>query len=115
MPEMGKYNQRVTVWKNEPTTNDDGQRVENEVKFIERWAYVRPGGVRRSSGGEVYRAQQQQSDLTHHVQILSDRQTRTIDTGMWLTLRDGTRLDITRIYDFDLRRIELILECNHRE
>lgn len=110
MPEMGKYSQRVTVWKNEPTTNADGQRVETPVKFIERWAYVRPSG-----GREFYQAQQAQADVSHQVRILSDRQSRTITASMWLTLRDGERLDIKRIYDVDLRKEELALECNYRE
>lgn len=109
MPEAGKYDQRVAVWANEPTTNPDGQEVEVPVKFIERWASVRPMG-----GREFVQAQQAQVDLTHQVRMRYDTQSKTITAKHWLTLRNGTRLDIKRVYDVDLRHEELALECNNR-
>lgn len=109
MLESGTLDRRVTVWANEPTVNTDGQRVENAVKFIERWASVRPMG-----GREFVQAQQAQVDLTHQVRMRYDTQSKTITAKHWLTLRDGTRLDIKRVYDVDLRHEELALECNNR-
>jgi hypothetical protein len=33
---------------------------------------------------------------------------------MWIKLRDGTRLDIKRTGDLEMKRIELEIECNER-
>ncbi len=113
MPQIGSYDRRVTVWQNEPTYNTDRQPVENGVEFISRWVNVRPvAGPER--GGERFQAQQTQADVTHLVRMHSDSQTRTITPKMWLTLHNGTRLDITRITDVGFRQIELELECNER-
>jgi len=105
----GEYDHRVTICKNEPTTNDDGQQVENEVEWIRRWANVRP-----ISGTERYGPQQVQADVTYRVRMRSDTQTRTITPEMWLKLRDGTQLNIRRAYDLELRKIEIEMECNER-
>ncbi len=109
----GQYDQRVTVWKNVPTTNSDGQRVENATEFIERWARVRPIGA-IVGAQERFIAQQTKADVTHQVRMRSDTQTRTITPKMWLTLRDGTRLNIAGVIDVDVRKVELELECNQR-
>jgi len=105
----GEYDQRVTIYQNQPTTNADGQEVEGEVEFLQRWAKVTP-----IAGQERFLAQQTQADITHRVRMRSDVQTRTITPAMWLKLLDGTRLDIKRAFDVDLRRVELELECNQR-
>jgi SPP1 family predicted phage head-tail adaptor len=105
----GQYDHRVTVWKNVPTPNPDGQQVEVPTEFITRWARVKP-----VAGRERFLAQQTQADTTHRVRVRSDGQTRTITPAMWITLRDGTRLDITRAFDVDMRRVEIEMECNHR-
>ncbi len=105
----GQYDKRVTVWKNVPTTNDDGQRVQTPVEFIERWARIMP-----ITGTERFIAQQTKADITHRVRMRSDSQTRTITAKMWITMRDGTRLDIKRVFDVDVRKVELELECNQR-
>lgn len=105
----GEYDQRVTIWKNVPTVNDDGQKVEAAVEYIKRWAAIRP-----ISGQERFLAQQTQADVTHRVRLRSDSQSREITAQYWLTLRDGTRLDIKRVFDVELQQIELELECNQR-
>lgn len=105
----GEYDQRVTICKNVPTVNTDGQKVEAESEWIQRWASVRP-----ISGQERFLAQQTQADVTHRVRMRSDTQTRTITAEMWLKLRDGTRLDIKRTFDLNVRRVEMELECNQR-
>lgn len=109
MPQAGQYDKRVTIWKNEPTYNADGQLVENAVEFISRWVNIRPVG-----GQEQFQAQQTQADVTHLMRMHSDTQTRTITPQMWITTHDGRRLDIQRVFDVGERRIELELECNQR-
>lgn len=113
MPQAGQYDKLATIWQNEPTYNADRQPVENGVEFIERWVNIR-SATGRGRGGERFQAQQMQADVSHLVRMHSDTQTRTITPKMWLTLHDGTRLDITRIVDIDNRHIELELECNQR-
>ena len=103
----GEYDQRVTVWKDEPTTNADGQRVENAVKVMRRWACVRP-----LTGRETVQTQQMQADVTHRVTMHSDTLTRTIVPAWWLTLSDGTRLNITSAVDMEMAKIEVELMCN---
>ena len=105
----GEYDQRVTVWKDAPTTNADGQRVENSTEVGRRWCSIHP-----LSGRERFMAQQAQADVTHRVRMRSDTLTRTIRPTHWLTMRDGTRLDIERVFDIDMRKIELELQCNER-
>ena len=105
----GQYDQRVAVHRDAPTTNADGQLVEAGAAIMRRWAKVAPYG-----GGEREANQQQQADVTHRVFMRSDRETRAITPKDWLVLRDGTRLDITRVYDEDLRRVQIVMECNQR-
>ena len=105
----GEYDQRVTVHRDSPGTNADGQRVEAGAALMRRWAKVEPYGGNEREGN-----QQQHADVTHRVYMRSDRETRAITPKDWLVLRDGTRLDITRTYDRDLRRVEIVMECNQR-
>lgn len=105
----GEYDQRVTICKNVPTTNADGQQVELESEWIQRWAKVEPLG-----GRERFLAQQVQADVTYRVRMRSDAQTRTMTPKMWIKLRDGTVLNILRVSDIDLRKVELDIECNQR-
>lgn len=105
----GEYDQRVTICKNVPTYNPDGQAVEVPTEWIRRWAAVHPVG-----GGERYGPQQVQADVTHRIRMRSDTQTRLITPEMWMKLRDGTRLDIKRVVDLEMKRIELEIECNER-
>ena len=105
----GFYDQRVSIHRDTPTTNADGQRVESGGVVFRRWARVKPTG-----GGEKHENEQQRADITHTVYMRSDRETRAMTPKDWLTLRDGTRLDITRIYDEDLRKVQVILECTQR-
>ena len=106
----GEYDQRVTICKNVPTTHADGQQVEVESDWIRRWAAVHPVG-----GGERYGSQQVQADVTHQIRMRSDTKTRLITPEMWIKLRDGTRLDIKRVVDLELKRIEIEIECNERK
>ena len=106
----GEYDQRVTICKNVPTTNTAGQQVEVPTDWVRRWASVHPVG-----GGERYGPQQVQADVTHRIRLRSDTQTRTITPEMWITLRDGRRLDIKRVVDLESKRIELEIECNERK
>lgn len=102
----GEYDQRVTLYRDSPTANEDGQLVEAGAAICQRWAQVRPFG-----GGEKHANQQQQADVTHKVKLRSDRMTRQITPRDWLLLRDGTRLDIERAYDEDLRKVQIVMEC----
>ena len=105
----GEYDQRVTVYKNVPTTNPDGQQVAAENGWIVRWAKVTP-----VSGQERGLAQQTQADVTYRVRMRYDTQTKTITPPMHLKLRDGTVLNITRAFDVEMRKTEMELECNQR-
>ncbi len=105
----GEYDKRVTIWKDSPTTNADGQCVENPVKVMQRWARVIP-----LTGREAVQAQQLQADVTHRVTMHSDTLTRTIVPAWWLTLSDGTRLNIVSAIDLEMAKIEVELMCNKR-
>lgn len=105
----GEYDQRVTVHRDTPSTNADGQRIETGAAVMRRWAKVAPYGGNEREGN-----QQQVADVTHRVLMRSDRETRNITAADWIVLRDGTRLDITRVYDEDLRRVQIVMECNQR-
>ncbi len=105
----GEFDHRVTVCKNVPTTNPDGQKVPVEDEWIRRWAKVTP-----LSGNERMLAQQTQADVTYRVRMRRDTQTKTITPQMWLKLRDGTVLNIKRVFDVEMRKIEIELECNQR-
>jgi SPP1 family predicted phage head-tail adaptor len=105
----GKYDQRVSVCKNEPTTNTDGQKVASETVWIQRWASVEP-----ISGRERLIAQQTQADVTYRVRVRYDRQTKTITPTYHLKLRDGTVLNITRAFDVEMRKTEIEMECTQR-
>ncbi len=105
----GTYDQRLSVCKNEPTTNPDGQKVANETVWIQRWASVKP-----ISGRERLLAQQTQADVTYLVRMRYDTQTRTITPKMHLKLRDGTVLNISRVFDVDMMRTEIECECTQR-
>lgn len=107
----GEYNHRVTIWKNDPDReeNADGQRPEDPKEICKRWASVM--AVRAA---ERFLSLQVKQDITHAVRMRRDTVTLTFDSSYWLTLRDGTRLDIRTIHDVDDGRQELILECNQR-
>lgn len=107
--DAGAYNQRISICKNEPTTNTDGQRPANENVWIQRWASVNP-----LSGRERLIAQQTQADVTYRVRMRYDTQTKTIDPTMHLKLRDGTVLNITRAFDLEMAKTEIELECTRR-
>lgn len=107
----GDYRHRVTIWRNDSsrTANTDGQRPEDAEQFCQRWASVQP--VRAA---ERYLSQQVKHDVTHEVRMRRDSSTKLIDSSYWITLRDGTRLDVRSIYDVDQEQRELRLECNER-
>lgn len=105
----GGFRQKVILWQNVPTVASDGQKVEVATEVCQRWCEVLP-----MSGRERFYAQQTQADITHRVRTWSDALTRTITPKMWFTLSDGTRLDITRAFDEDLRRKVVVIECNQR-
>lgn len=105
----GDYNHRVTVCKNDPTSNPDGQKVPAESEWIRRWAKVTP-----LAGRERLLAQQTQADITYRVRMRYDTQTKTIRPKMHLKLRDGTVLNIKRVFDVEMRKTEIEMECNQR-
>ena len=107
----GEYDKRVTVWKNDPTrsANTDGQRPESATQHCQRWASVMP-----ARAVERLVSQQIKADVTHVVRMRRDSETKDITAAFWLTLSDGTRLDIRGIFDVDSRKVELLLECNER-
>ena len=106
-----KYTHQITFWTNDPdrTTATDGQRPESALHVCKRWAEVRP-----ISGRERLIADQQQADIAYRVRIRSDDWTRRLTRKHWLTLRDGTRLNIKRIFDPTQENRELELECTER-
>ena len=106
-----KYTHRVTIYRNSSTrtTNADGQRPETASEVCKRWAQVRP-----INGRERMLADQNQADITYRVRIRSDVTTRALTRKNWLTLSDGTRLSIARIYDPTQQKQELELECIER-
>ena len=106
-----KYTHRVTVYRNSPTrtTNADGQRPETAAEVCKQWAQVLP-----INGRERMLADQNQADITYRVRIRSDETTRALTRKNWLTLADGTRLSIARIYDPTQQKQELELECTER-
>jgi head-tail adaptor len=115
----GQYDQRVTIYKrpSSPTVNADGQDEDPDAKTLvaRRWASVLPvTGAGRTRTGERTMAGQTQADVTHEVRMHSDSLTRTFTPAMWLTLPDGTRLDIESVIDVGLRRVEVQLDCNER-
>jgi len=105
----GEYDQRVAIYRDTGSVNADGQRLENDAMVARRWAKVEPAG-----GGERFANQQQHAETTHKVRMRSDTITRTLSGRDWIRLRDGTRLDVLRAYDVDLRRVEIALECKER-
>ena len=111
MPKCGDYHKRVTVWRNSSSrsANTDGQRPESGEEFCRRWANVIPMRSR-----ERFLAKQTKQDVTHVVVMRWDSQTKNITSAYWLTLPDGTRLDIKSIFDVDGKNYELELECNQR-
>lgn len=103
----GKYRERVTVYYSNPTTNADGQLIENAVMLCRPWAEIRP-----RSGREQFANDQTTAIATHVVRLWSDSLTRTITPMHWIVRADGTtRLNVVRAFDRDNRRKELELEC----
>lgn len=106
-----KYAHKVTFYTNSTTrtTATDGQRPETAASVCTRWAEVRP-----TSGRERMAADEQQADVTYRVRVRSDTTTRTLTRKHWLTLSDGTRLNIKHIIDPTQEKTELELECTER-
>ena len=105
----GTLTHKVTICKNVPITNADGQQVSVESEWIRRWASIVP-----VSGQERLLAQQTQADITSRVRMRYDRDTKTITPDMHLKLRDGTVLNIKRAFDVEMRKTEMEMECNQR-
>ncbi len=107
----GKYDQRIRVYgqTTSPTRNADGQKQISETLIARRWASVLP-----VTGTERVLASQTQADVTHAIRVRSDTLTRTFTPKHWIKLSDGTRLDIKSVFDIDMRRVELQLDCNLR-
>lgn len=113
----GEYDQPVAVWKNVPVPNDDGQPVETPVKTGDFWASVRQRGSGGlfTGGGEKIIQEQKVVNVTHTVRTWSNAFTRALDETYHLKLRDNTRLDITRVFDIDLRKTEVLIACTERK
>lgn len=107
----GEYDKRATVWRNSTTraANADGQRPESAESYCQRWVSVMP-----ARAVERFLSLQTKADITHVVRMRRDSVSKDITAGYWLTLSDGTRLDIRGVFDVDSRKIELLLECNQR-
>jgi len=107
----GEYDRRVSVYRNASsrTANADGQRPESAELVCQRWISLMP-----ARAIERFISQQTQSDVSHAVRMRRDSITAVITAGHWLTLSDGTRLDIVGVFDVDARKVELLLECNER-
>lgn len=102
----------VRVWKETPgaTANSDGQLPETQTEVCRRWAEIHP-----LRGQERMLADQQQADITCRVRLVYDETVATISERMWLTMEDGTRLNIVAAYDPDMRRQYYVLDCNQRK
>lgn len=108
-PNAGKFDRRMTIWQNVPTVNDDGQNVEVPTKIFERWGKILP-----VSGMEPIEALQQHADLTHKVRMRHDTQTATITAEMWLTKRNGDRLNIKAVRNVEEMDVEIEIDCIQR-
>jgi SPP1 family predicted phage head-tail adaptor len=109
MIHVGRMRDLVTFYRDVPTVAADGEKVEGATEWFSTWAEVVP-----IQGRERILAMQQQSDVTYRVRVRSDSLTRQLSPIHWLLLPDGTRLNITRIFDPDRKRAYLELECTER-
>lgn len=102
---------RVTFTRNDPgrSANTDGQLAESAEERFTRWAEVAP-----LRGRERFLAQQTQADVSYLIRVRYDRETAAVDPSWWLTLTDGTRLNIVRAFDPDRGRQWIEIECNER-
>lgn len=111
MKPTGIQRDQVTFIRNAPgrTADGDGHLAESAEERFDRWAEVMP-----LKGRERFLANQTQADTGYVVRVRYDKQTKTLDPRWWLTLRDGKRLNITRIYDPDRGHRWIEMECNER-
>jgi len=107
----GRYCQRVTIKRqaDSQSIGSDGQLLETGATYASRWAKVAA-----VLGGERVLADQTVADVTHVVRMHSDSSTRAITPQMWLLMADGTRLDVVRVVDVQMREMEVLLLCKQR-
>lgn len=109
--QSGELHQKITIQQPVETTNPDGQVVRTWNPYeMNRSASVMPvsGGERLWSGLQI------QADSQYIVRMWNDSATRGIDSTMRV-MWNGTRLGITRAYDPDNRRREIVLECREQQ
>lgn len=108
---MPRRRELVTILADEPASAAaDGQPVERPVDLGRRFVQIET-----VAGRERWIAQSVQADVTHRVRLVSDPLTRSITPRHWLRLADGTRMDITHVYDARRRNREIELECIERK
>ena len=106
----GQFNKRVIVQQLKTDVEDAYNEVDrsdaaNWQTFATRWAYIVPKG-----GREFRFARKDESDLSHLVQLLSDKTTRQITSQMRLKYGDRF-LNIIDCYDVAETRNIMELKC----
>lgn len=109
----GEYDKYITVYKNDParSANTDGQRPEDDKEHCKRWGSVSP-----MRATEQLLSQQVRGTVTHEVRMRRDSVTKSITSGFWLVLTDGTRLNVVGgPFDIGSRKMELMFTCRERQ
>ena len=111
-PRTGQRRTRVIFYEQSSSenANTDGEIPEDETELGSRWAEVTP--IR---GTERWLALQTQADVTYRVRVPYDSLTSALTPANWLDIKQtGRRLNISRVYDPDLRQRHIELECKER-
>ena len=97
---------RLTVEKNTPTTNTDGQKVESWKPVFKVWANVTSrGGMER----RVY--EQLRAECDYAVRIIWSNQAAAIKPADYRFIHDGKTLNIAVISDPTGEKDELMAHC----
>lgn len=104
----GDLRERIHVYQNTPTRNDDGQQVEVPTLYCTRRAKVAP-----VAGNERRVGEQVAATTDYLVTIRSDAVTRAITPAMWLAW-GSRRLNIGKTYDLGADREWVEMQCTER-
>ena len=96
----------LSVEKNEPTTNSDGQKAEAWSEKFKLWAKV------TSRGGMERRVfEQLRAECDYAVEFFWNSQSLTIKPADYRFVEDGRTLNIAAVYDPDGRKQQLVAHC----
>lgn len=102
MIQAGKLRDRVSVQSPTRSPNTYGETPQAWSDLAERWANVEP-----VTGKEITVGDQQQSQVTHRVQIRYDARVTADCRLIW----EGRVLNVTAVMDPDGRKREMTLLC----